>query len=882
MPEIDLAALIPEPRPEGEVDSDMKLLYLQHLPASELPAVKQPGNFFAQVQANYALHYNHDIPRFDERQQVIASLSKHFKNTDEFEDIRKNRSHCTGILKKIQQKQRAFVGEAITPAHCILLCIAPFLPCTANHNISICARYLRPYTIPFSSVETLMSTSARGHALSAAPADELLPGDNGTNQLSIILLVMAMLGKTFPIKLRQLRDADGSISSKDIMIHGKFVAHMVLTALLYCQHEASAQNISRFLSITGYFLKHLIAINQFPGLCDEAGLDLTRAMLTLLSHDIAKTELLALMHGSVRKAEALSSVNGRDTHQRFGQKFRSKNGLAPADKLEDSLISRGRVLARSLQSLMITTLTSCLKVNALPHYFATLTTLSVLPLFTPQLIQENNDNCQALISHLTDVIDWMEHSLQKDCRCFTDFALLRRIIDTISSVWIPGLSFQVASMAGWQPCTHLHMSHKQWLFKQLKTPGGGRLKQLPELLVLAKGLSRLEQGALRKMIEEDKVSREFEAETNALTKRVDELNQKKTQKIVRKPPRAMFYHRDSRLRCHHLQDNYQEPTEQPPPVFVSEVASFCRQLDFSTDLADLRAAVSPDVEEKLVHPSHQLWLFTEMAFQGFHQHRQLIICSAKAMSAARCTQKKLIAALAEPKTEFVNKWQSLNWLKERFTPSELSPKWLARIVTLTEPEELVKARQITSNVLALFKWAIKPGAELLEELCTGRKLAGELAVHELMTHFDICHEAMTLLVGHFKAPLERKVISHEIPGLRTRLFEQLHLDGTDSLERPHLGSEDAKSCQTLKNLEQESNAYREYNQQSFDKVDAQELLSGYQEIHLGLLRRHHGYRVKASAGEAARQMLPSVPEVPGANPTDQQRSAVDTDASEHQ
>ena len=856
LPEIDLAALIPEPCPKGDVDADMKLLYLQHLPASELPALKQPDNFLARVQGNYALHHNHGIPRFSERRQLIATLSRHFQDTDEFEDIRKNRSHCTATLKKLLQKHQVLVGEAITPAHCILFCIAPFLPCTANRNISICARYLRPYAIPFASLESSVSTA---QAVSAAPADEPLPGDNGTIQLSIILLVMAMLGKTFPIKLRQLSGADRSISSKDITVHGKFVAHMVLTALLYCQHEASVQNIARFLSITGYFLKHLIAIHQFPGLCDEVALDLTRAMLTLLSHDIAKTELLALMHGSVRKAEPQTSGHGRDTHQ---QTFRSKSGSLPADKLEDFLISRGRVLARSLQSLMITTLTSCLKANAIPHYFATLTTLSVLPLFTPQLIQRNNDNCQALISHLTGVIDWMEQGLQKDCRCFTDFALLRTIIDTISGLWLPGLTFQVASMAGWQPCTHLHMSHKQWLFKQLRAPGGGRLKPLPELLALAKSLNRLEQGALSKMIEEDKVSREFEAETNALAKRMDELNQKKNQKIVSKPPRALPYQRDSRLR--QRQDSYQQPTEQPPPLFASDVASFCRQLDFSADLGDLRAAVPPGVEEKLVHPSHQLWLFTEMAFQGFHQHRELIIRSAKAMSAAWCTYKKLTGALAEPRAEFVNQWQSVNWLNERFIPSELSPKRLASVLIQTEPEKLGKACRVTSNVLALFERALKPGTEVLEALSAGGKLTGELALHELRVHVDICHEAVKLLLGHVKTLLERKVISHEIPRLRTQLFEQLHLDGANSLERPYHGPEDARACQILKDLEQDSSAYRQYHLQPFDQVEAQALLSGYQKIHLGLHAR------------------PSVPQVPRTNPADQQRSAVNADASEHQ
>ena len=138
---------------------------------------------------------------------------------------------------------------------------------------------------------------------------------------------------------------------------------------------------------------------------------------------------------------------------------------------------------------------------------------------------------------------------------------------------------------------------------------------------------------------------------------------------------------------------------------------------------------------------------------------------------------------------------------------------------------------------------------MLEALSTGGKLAGELAVHELRSHVDICHEAMKLLLGHVKTLLERKVISHEIPGLRTRLFEQLHLDGTNSLERPYHGPEDAKSCQILKDLEQDSSAYREYHPQPFDQIDAQALLSGYQKIHLGL--HHQGQEAAISAASPA-------------------------------
>lgn len=878
LPKIDLAALLPEPCPEGEVDSDMQLLYLQHLLTSQLPEVEQSGNFLARVQENYILHNSPDIPGFDERQRMIASLSSHFEETGEFEDICKNNSHCTFLLRKMQRKGEICTSDIITPAHCILLCLASVLPCTGNHNVSVCAPYLHPYKIPFSTIESLMTDSAKSKKLRDVPGDELLQSDNGTDQLSIILQVMSMLAKTFPIKLRQLKAADGVASNKDAIIHSKFVAHMVLTALLYCQHDASTQNISRFLSITSCFLKHLTSINQFPDLCDEAGLNLTRAMLTLLSHDIAKTELLPLMHGIVRNAKPLPPADPCWPQQ----EWRSKNGLAQLDKLEDSLVRKGRALTRSLQSLIITTLKHCLKPNAAPYYFATLATLSALPLFTPLLIRRENSNWKELIRHLTDVIEWMVQSLQKDSRCYTDFALLRKIIDNITSVWIPGLSFQVATMAGWQPCTHLHMSYRQWLIKQLKAPAGGRLKQMPELLILARGLEQLEQGALRKMIEEDELSREFEVETNALIRRVDELSLKKNQQITRKPIGPMP--QQGRECCRHQQDHCQQPSKQQPPsplpAFVTKVTDFCRELDYSTGLADLKAAIPQDIEDKLAHPGHQLWLYTEMAFQGFHQHRELIVRSAKAMGNAWRTQKKLTEALAESKAEFVSKWQSSSWLNERFTPSELSPKRLANMSIQTEPEKLALARRVMSNVLALLKLAIKPGSQLLDEMSKGSRLDDKLPPNELMVHFDICHEAMQMLVGRLKTPLEREVISHEIPRLKTQLFEQLHLYGANSFEQTYHEPEDTESLRTLKALEQGSDAYREYNRQPFDKVDAQELLSNFRKIYLGLLRHWHNYRIRAP--NAAGQAPESEPEVPGPDSADQQSSAIDADAREHQ
>ena len=873
-PMIDLAALLPEPYPEEDMDSDMKLLYLKHLLTSQLPEAWQSHNFFIRLQGNYSLHNNPDIPHFDQRQRMIASLSSHFEQTNEFQDIRNNKSFFTALVRKMQQKRWVHPGEAIKPAHCILLCIAPFLPCTTNHNISLCAQYLRPYNIPFSANEPLTAANGKSVKQRDVSGHKPLHSGNGTNQLSIILLVMAMLAKTFPIKLCQLRDADGTADSKDVIIHSKFVAHMMLTALLYCQYDTSTQNISQFLSITGYFLKHLTNINQFPGLCDEAGMDLTRALLTLLSHDTARTELLALIQSPVANAD--SSFGDLYADQQLQQKVRSNNGL------EDSLVISGQVLTRSLQSLLITTLKRCLRPDAAPYYFATLATLSGLPLFSPQLIRRDSDDWQALIGHLTNVIDWMEQSLQKDSRCYTDLALLRKIMDTIISVWIPGLSFQVATMAGWQPDTNLHVSDKQWLFRQLRAPAGGRFKRLPELLSLAGSLQQLEQGALRKMIEEDKLSRESESEANTLVQRIDGLKHKKNQKVAREQFQWMPRQGGPRLCSHHGQKQYQKSWEQrpssPSPAFVAEVTEFCNSLDYSTDLAELKAAVIKGINDKLVHSSHQLWLYTEMAFQGFHRHRGLIIRSARAMSNAWRTQKKLTEALAEPKADFVSKWQSSSWLNERITPSELSPKRLAELVTQTEPQKLARARRVMSNVLALFKLAIEPGIQLLVEMGNDGQPAGELPVHELMVHFDFCHEALQILVGRFKPALEREVISHELPGLKTQLFQQLHLQEGDRVEQSYLGPEDTESLQTLKALKQGSDAYREYNQQPCDKIDAQELLSNFLKIHLGLLSHWHHLRARAPAGQAEE----SEPEVAGADPADQQRSTVDADASKDQ
>lgn len=855
---IDLATLIPDPSSGGEMDPDMELLYLKHLGTSQLPEVKHSGSFLAQVQNNFTLHHSPDIPGFDQRQQMLTSLASYLEDTDEFAGIRKSSSHCATMLKKLRPKQQVSNGDAITPAHCILLCIAPFLPCAPGHNISLGAQYLRQYTIPFLFIESTDSDKNK------KPPDgydnKPLQAEFGSNQLGVILQVMAMMVKTFPTKLRQLKAGGQDVTA--VIVHSKFVVHMMLTAMLFRQHNASTQNISRFISIVSYFFKHLNVISEYRGLCDEALLELTRGMLTLLSHDVAKTELLALI-GLLRKTEPAMLMD--DTCHQLQQKRIENNHPCAMEALEGSLVTRRCGLMRSLQALVIVTLNRCLEPGMVSYYFATLATLNALPLFSPLLIHQQNINYRDLVGHLGNVIDWMVHGLAKDSRCYTNYALLRKINDSITTTWIPGLSFQVATLAGWQPCEHFYMSHKHWLFRQLRGPVSDKLKQMPDLLKLFRGVHQLEQSSLRTMIEEDKMSREFDAEANALAKQMDELNHRKVPCKPHMGSRWGNSYRVSRL-------SRTATLSLSLPGFVSNVADFCQGLDFTQELADLKGRIPRDIEEKLIYPSHRFWLFTEMSFQAGYRHRELIIRSAGAMADAWCTQKKLTRALAEPKTECVSEWLSSNWLHERFTPSELSAKRLAELVAQTCPEKIALARRVMGNVLALFKLAIEPGQALLEEMNKDQPLSGDLLPYQLMIHFDRCYEAM-LMIGRFKVPLEREVISHEIPVLKTRLFAQLHLRETDNYSL-----ESSESWQTLKVQKQAGDVHRA--QQPCDRIDAQELLSDCRSILMGLLRYRHGNGQPEALDAASRAS--SMPKIPGANPADQQSGDVDADASEHQ
>ena len=93
-------------------------------------------------------------------------------------------------------------------------------------------------------------------------------------------------------------------------------------------------------------------------------------------------------------------------------------------------------------------------------------------------------------------------------------------------------------------------------------------------------------------------------------------------------------------------------------------------------------------------------------------------------------------------------------------------------------------------------------------------------------------------------------------------------------------SADSELRQTLKGLA--SDVYRQYNQQPFDKMDVRELLNGYSTVHTGLLKYWYHLLLETPIEDPVWQTQASVPEVPGPNPADQQRTDVDANTSEHQ
>ncbi len=832
VPDIDLGALpaISKHRQKMDMDPDMNILYLQHLYSHQLPRGRSSNDYLVQVQDNNNLHYNSSIPKYAERQQILASIAKYMDRSKEYKELKASQSEFTGVVKPAQGKRMAVYGGASSPDYFILLCISPFLPYTPSHNMPLSAQFLPGYCIPFSSTQSLVSAGRKNKEVRDVFGAEALT-ELTNNQIACIMGIFSILEETFQVKAKALiSQSAGKQSDSDreseVLLHSKFISHMALTALLYCQHEPSLENISQFISIIGYLLEHITESRRFSDKTNASYLELVRGLLTLLSHETAIEQLSSVMLGRIKGQALSASVQSSDSSrqeqqkEKLRKKLQAKKGkpLTPEDKLTRA----GKFLTRKLQREVVEVLKYCCKRTDLtPYYLATLHAISALPLFSPRNTMTERGNHQEFINHLSGFTRCMIDNTQRRCHWNTDVTTSKKVMESVEA-WHPILNRLLATIAGWQPGQGEKTTYLQWPSMALKKHKAEEQSLPPELLPLIEDSIRLKKETLKKKIDEDESIRQFEKDADRWAEKIDELNKKRSKQIP-KP------HKEQPARTSRSATSVEEPpepnseipqeqkTEISTCLFVDKVANFCREMDFSKDFEMLRAEVAKHMDGELSFDSERLFLYTEMAFQCFHASRQRIAMTSTAMTAATNTHEKLTSALSRPKEEFVNRKQSSEWLANYFSPSELSPKKFLRLSMETTVEQLESARRALENALSLFQLAVKPGLDLLQAMEEpGFIFQGELALEELISHFEMCRDAMLLLTHEFKEPLNLPIITHELPDLKRKLFEELRLYGPNSFRRgAHSHPQDPSyedAMAALKRMEDNKEEYQKYNQ----------------------------------------------------------------------
>ena len=439
----------------------------------------------------------------------------------------------------------------------------------------------------------------------------------------------------------------------------------------------------------------------------------------------------------------------------------------------------------------------------------------------------------------------MIDNTQRLCHWNTDFTASKKVMDSVE-VWHPILDSLLATLAGWQPDSAERINCNKWLSMALKNHKAGKQQLPPELLPLIEDSIRLKKETLTKKIEEDESIRQLEKDADRWAKQIDELNKKRSKQIPKthKEPSARTSSSAARVEAP-PEPKSEIPQEQKTEIstclFVDKVANFCREMDFSKDFEMLRAEVAKHMDGELSFDSERLFLYTEMAFQCFHANRQRIAMTSSAMTAATSTYKKLNTALSGPKEVFANRRQSTEWLASHFSPSELSPKKLLRLSKETTIEQLERSRKSLENALSLFQLSVKPGLDLLQAMeDPGFIFQGELALEALISHFEMCRDAMQLLTHEFKEPLEHPIITHELPSLKRELLERLRLYGPNSFRsRAHPHQQDPSyesTMKALKQMEKDQAEYHQYNQSvcCSEKAETDELMDRFRQIDSGL------------------------------------------------
>ncbi|USE37290.1 hypothetical protein [Endozoicomonas sp. SCSIO W0465] len=854
MPDIDVTKLSPmdNSRDRKKMDPDMKLLFLNHLPLDQSHKKGNSNDYFLQIQRNQHLHNDTSIPNYDKRQQIITSLTKYMHKNSTYKMMKDEEKKLPDMMKTNQSREAVKNSKKTCPDHCIYLCIAPSLPFTANVMMRFSTKFLPEYCIPSFSTQSLLSISQKHKVLKDAFGADNIKELSGSH-LQPIVYVFEILDDTFHEKVKKLANSTNENKSEvesDLLLHSKFITHITLIALLHFQRDVSLDNAFIFSSIFYYMLTHIKTSRTVYAITKAPYFELVRGLLTMLSHDTIKEEIAPIMLGMVKRTTTEESLPAFNFSRQEQQKERLRKKLQDRkdkhNSYEDMIINMGNHVAALLQEELVHILIcSFKKMDLTPYYLATFDTVSDLPIFSPK-ISKNQRIYQEFRNHLLGLIHFMIDNTQKMCHWNADVVTSRKFIESVEA-WHPRLNQLLATLAGWQPGHGEKTTYNQWPSMALNKHKNGEQPLPPDLLPLIEDSIQLKKETIIKKLEEDKSIRQFEQDADCWAKQIDELNKKKVKKLA-KPYKEQQSKKSTSLTMtkESPEQNSGKSPEQKAEgttglFFADKVVNYCRGIDFTKDFETLQAKVPEHMDRELGSDGDRLFLYTEMAFQCFHANRQRIAMTSVAMRDATSTYKKLTSALSTPKREFTNRRQSTEWLARFFSSSELSPKKLLRLSLETTVERLEDTRKSLDNALSLFRLAVEPGLELIQAMEEPDFIfRGKLPLKELILHFDMCRDAMKLLTYEFREPLNYPIITHELPDLKKKLFEQLRFYGPNSFKSiAHIHSKDPSyesAMAALKQMEDDKEKYCKYNQSagSTEKTETDELLNKFIQIDNGL------------------------------------------------
>ncbi|MFK0572434.1 hypothetical protein [Endozoicomonas sp.] len=862
MPDIDISLLLisGSPRQKPDVDADMKYLFCQDQSRPAPSRKKEKNKALSKIQSNINMLSDPQEKGYAERKRIMESLVKEIDERMVFKDIQLpplpslNLSGGGNIYPTQSIKS---IGNLIN------MSIQSFLPNRHRIIFTLSAPFLPGYSIPFSTETFSLSNKALQQVKKITKNKELSPIQT-TDQLVLIANLLHGMQGSFKKKIKKLKETESSEEKKyyhwDLLIHSKFIAHMMLTTLLFLQNDSNSSNNQELLNhITIFFIAHLIHISPEKDIAEDVYLELIRALLSLLNHEIAESIIFPAMMGTDTKPETKITRTQRQkqtTKERLQEKLKKKNETDSTSDVNPSS-SETRLATDAMkhtQTLIIEALNFCYnKPELATYYFSIFTTIYKSPIFCKKFLEDTPEKNSEIIKDLTNFICWMNHSLQDLRFCDDNNARSIAIISEIQT-WVPKLSQLTAALAGRTPERDKEITDIKWLQDNLiKNPtikADDKKDPTSKLKSLAINIEQLRLALVIAKLEENKGSRELEKEIDKWAKNNDkltELKKKRRDKTRNQPTSQQPISVKKPEESDHLKSVESPHHTEREPVsgvtdFSERVTALCNTLDDSKPFEELEKIAKDKLAESLIPPAHKVYCFLEIALHIFHKNHKLIIRTATSMEKVQITHQKLVS-LQPPIEKIKSRSQSTQWLQKNFSVNELTPKNMAFLASNTDLENVKKAKERLRNSLLFLELSIKDAYELLSEMKKPDfKLKGELNTTELITHFEICKDIIASL-NSYNEHLHQNLVTYELPTLKTRLFEQLRLYGRNSfispanhfspVPAPGFKDEDEDALKPLWTMQQNKENYRLYNQypNANEKINTAQLLKDFTQVH---------------------------------------------------